>query len=1281
MKISSVVFLTIQLLLIRTFLSRSKSGLSRLARPIFLMFVISLTACGGGGGSDDSSNLPPPGSGSEISKVAFSDPSLAECVQSTAAINGWSLLADVTSLDCSDANIRLLNGLQSFTSLETLSLRGNIVSDITLLSDLDNINVLDLSANSSVRNIDALLLLNNLTQVNLSESGSGDISCTSITALSLVAGSVNAPDICKQLISDIVFVDSALESCVGLTATQNSFLFTRDVTALECISAGITQLDGIESFQNLVSINIFGNQISDLTPLSQLTALEYLYAAENPITDVFALSQLPALIVLDLSGIPGLTNVDALAASTSLNELLLAGSGNGALECSTLDSLSAQLTTLNSPLACDMLISEVVFEDANLRNCVLNKANIGGITRTGELNNISDCTSMTITSLVGMEKFTNLEFVDFSGTGTTSLAPLSNLFKLRGINVNNNGIRDLNSLKLLTELRLIEARDNAFLEDVSAVLDMEFVKFFRLARSGTALFPAAGINCDILDQLQTDILSRQIGDPTSPPEFERPATCDNTIPPGFNADAISDMNGNGISDILLEKVGLSSWRIAISDPVNTQFIPETLFVETVSAKAIALADANNDTTDDLLVQLDNADGSRAWQVFNSNGNSLTKLGSPVSIIGLGIDDDARAVGFADINGDGDADILIQAQLASGVNYFVSFGTGVTYLPAELIYQFNPELGTPQIIALEDVNSDGTADFVFSRTTGNKHCFFVRTYVNGSFEEQSRNTECASTVISKDTKIEIVGVADITGNGLSELVIRKSNSQTHNWRSYSLTQGLSGTEWTTATRIITTDVVPGSSERTVALTDLDSDGRIDILNELTDGTTRSWIAYIAKDYGLFETQTWMTRDGSNVRAVDQEKSVGVRDYNGDGFPDLLIESSTQTVAQQLFVRIGDGVSFDSQAFNLWHFNIIDRENVIGVEEDGLTTVSNDTSALISRLGSTSGFTLNQLRTELGAEGLTLMTDDISVSLSNSVVAGECRIASSGKFADSDYGKDGGASFGALVCAVNVGDHVSITAQALHSKCQSNLLNPGSAPSDTGALKCQAGLFKAEVEVDLGGGVSHVIEAQGPNASFCSGSSSTGFCNHISGDIVSVSHKLKVSDGVEVGGGVGIGLSAGGSAGLEDGIFSASGELKLIGGIQVDIKLDLNPVISFGEDAFLFVEDASGIIILAAGEGIFGDIVGGAFGLAGSVITLGANLVEVYADQAVAVFGLGQDTAVAVFTGILTGDISLILDSLENLVTAPIDGVIAVITPVAGFIADGAVTIFEGIASIF
>lgn len=1162
-----------------------------------LSLLLVLAGCGGGGGGGGGDSTTPapvdPPSRTSISSIVFSDPSLAACVQSNAATNSLIFIDEVTNLDCSESNVSVLDGLESFTNLETLDLSGTRIRDASKLSTNTKLRVLDLSSIPELRKIDSLLSLNQLSTIDLSDSGRDSLECDTLESLSQTVSSLSRPGKCLKRIADVSFTDASLQSCVSALVTETGAIFTRDVSTLDCTSSGITRLDGIESFENLVSINLNGNAITELAPLSLLTKLEFLFLAENPISNVILLSQLPALLTLDLSRIPGLTNIDNLLSSTTLKELILDETGNGALGCSVLDNLSSQTTSISGFIACDMLISEVVFENSNLEQCVLAKAASSGITLTSELNNINDCTNQSITSLVGMEKFTNLESVDFSNTGISSLDPLRNLLKLRGLLVNNNSIRNFHALDRLTELRLIEARNNVLLADVSTVLYMENVKFLRLSGSGTATGLSNGISCQVLDQLAADISTRQIGDPTSPPEFERPEICDNTPSPGFNAFAQTDMDDDGKSDILLEKVGLSSWRIGVSDA--TTFNKGSLFDEDANARAIAVADANNDGKDDLLIQVDNIDGTRGWQVLSSDGTGLTKFGPFITIDGVGVADDTRAVAFKDIDADGNADILIQTQVTVGdfsfIKYYTSFGTGTGYtIPDsfEPLYSFAQSSGRTEIIALEDVNNDGTADFVFSRMLDDKYCFFVRAFKDGAFEDQSGQSECASTKVVKGNKIEIVGVADINGNGQSELVIRKSNSGRNNWSFYGLTQGASGTEWSkAATGLLTTDIASGSTERTITLSDLNKDGRVDILNEVTQGTLRTWVAYIAKDYGLFETQTWMTSDESRIQAKDRKKTLGVLDFNGDGFPDLLTETSDgDTQAQLLFVQLNNGTSFNSST--TWHNNVLQRENVIGLEKNGLTNIAKDTTALIAWAGVADKlYTLNEFSAFIaskGSNGSSLVLVQ-GAALSQPLKEGECKINYGGdpsaNVTENKFSVGAEAGFGLLVCNQKIGDRLTLKTQVIFGGCSTTIGLTGSG------AKCEIGVYQGEMELELTEGFTQALKVQLPNAQACGGVNTSYICAKVGAELASVSAKTEL---VGVGGGakLAIGVGLGADFKVEDGVISGSIDLKFLVGGSIEFSLDFPATGKFfynvGESSYIFVQSGVVEIIKAAGPAI-------------------------------------------------------------------------------------------------
>ena len=132
----------------------------------------------------------------QFSNIDFSDPLLAQCVESEAASNGWNSTGDVTSLNCQQAGITSLGGVQSFVNLETLNLSGSQVDDIFLLSALTNLQELDLSSITGLTDIDTLLTLETLKTLHLNGSGNGNLNCDDLDALSLVLETFTRPDNC-----------------------------------------------------------------------------------------------------------------------------------------------------------------------------------------------------------------------------------------------------------------------------------------------------------------------------------------------------------------------------------------------------------------------------------------------------------------------------------------------------------------------------------------------------------------------------------------------------------------------------------------------------------------------------------------------------------------------------------------------------------------------------------------------------------------------------------------------------------------------------------------------------------------------------------------------------------------------------------------------------------------------------------------------------------------------------------------------------------------------------
>ena len=126
----------------------------------------------------------------------------------------------------------------------------------------------------------------------------------------------------------------------GAPITQANLARLRELRAP---LANVADLAGLELAVNLVTLDLSGNEIADVSALSGLGALRAVDLAGNRLAEVSALAGLAELAALDLSG-NGLADVSALSGLAALTELDLSGNRIG--DVSPLAGLAA-LTTLH----------------------------------------------------------------------------------------------------------------------------------------------------------------------------------------------------------------------------------------------------------------------------------------------------------------------------------------------------------------------------------------------------------------------------------------------------------------------------------------------------------------------------------------------------------------------------------------------------------------------------------------------------------------------------------------------------------------------------------------------------------------------------------------------------------------------------------------------------------------------------------------------------------------------------------------------------------------------
>ena len=193
---------------------------------------------------------------------------------------------------------------------------------------------------------------------------------------------------------------------------------------------GIRSLAGIEYFTTLLDLELYSNQIVDLTPLNQLKNLKRLGLSFNQIVDLTPISQLNSLNLLKLDG-------NRIVDLTPLNQLKnLRALGLGRNQIVDLTPISQ----LNS-----------------LRFLVLDSNQVVDLTPISQLNSLRllFLDSNQIVDLTPISQLKNLQWLHLSYNQITDLTPLNQLKNLLDLFLFDNRIADLTPLNQLKNLRVL----------------------------------------------------------------------------------------------------------------------------------------------------------------------------------------------------------------------------------------------------------------------------------------------------------------------------------------------------------------------------------------------------------------------------------------------------------------------------------------------------------------------------------------------------------------------------------------------------------------------------------------------------------------------------------------------------------------------------------------------------------------------------------------------------------------------------------------------------------
>ena len=416
---------------------------------------------------------------------------LEHATQLTNVSLGWNQVVDITPLSgltrLTELHLRYteladLSPLSGLTQLTGLQLSGNQVVDLMPLVGLTRLTWLDLSWNQVV-DVTPLAGLTRLTWLSLGSNQISDVSglegLINLEKLSLKENPVAdlAPlrrlksknpgvdiDIDISVVAAAVSEETWMPDAILREAVREALgLAPGDVLTQQAMQ-GLTKLDASLPWGAPASVKV----VSDLTGLEHATQLTSLGLGSNKVVDVSALSGLTQLTRLDLSG-NDIVDISVLSGLTQLTLLYLWG--NEGVDISPLVGLT-QLTSL------DLRWNDIV--DISV---------LSGLTQLTWLD-LGGNEGVDISPLSALTQLTTLYLI---GNNVVDISPLAGLTQLTSLDLGGNDIVDISPLVGLTQLTTLYLSSNDIV-DISPLAGLTQLTTLYLLRSGVVdISPLSGL--------------------------------------------------------------------------------------------------------------------------------------------------------------------------------------------------------------------------------------------------------------------------------------------------------------------------------------------------------------------------------------------------------------------------------------------------------------------------------------------------------------------------------------------------------------------------------------------------------------------------------------------------------------------------------------------------------------------------------------------------------------------------------------------------------------------
>ena len=292
--------------------------------------------------------------------------------------------------------------------------------------------------------------------------------------------------------------------------------------------------------------------------------------------------------------------------------------------------------------------------------------------------------------------------------------------------------------------------------------------------------------------------------------------------------------------------------------------------------------------------------------------------------------------FADIDGDGDLDLVVGGHVGI-LNYFLNESTGGSISFTDKTSTKNPfngfDVENYAIPTLADIDGDGDQDFVVGERGGTLK-YFLNESTGGSISfTEKTSDENPFNSINIGT-YSTPTFADVDGDGDQDLVVGESTGTLKYFRNESTGGQISFTKKTGTDNPFNGFDVGDYAAPTIA--DIDGDGDLDLIVGAYDGTLKYFLNESVGSTITFTPKTPASENPFNGFDVGASSAPTFADIDGDGDLDMAVGESDGILNYFLNESTGGSISFTEKAgvenpFN--GFDVGDNSAPIFADIDG------------------------------------------------------------------------------------------------------------------------------------------------------------------------------------------------------------------------------------------------------------------------------------------------------------------------------------------------------------